>query len=117
MRWLAILILTAAAALSAAAPLLGVTAAQDTGSGPDLAVARLTPNDCSFLMQLGDDPRPRLGAVTCGTLDVPEDWSRPDGRRIQIGYVVLHSTGEHAAPDPVVYLEGGPGGSALGAAP
>lgn len=113
MRSLAILILTAAVALSAAAPLLGVTAAQDTVSGPDLAAARIAPNDCAFLMQLGDDPRPRLGAVTCGTLDVPEDWSRPDGRRIQIGYVVLHSTGEHAAPDPVVYLEGGPGGSAL----
>ena len=80
---------------------------------PDLSAVTLTGNDCSFLIQLDDDPRPRLGDIACGTLDVPENWAERDGRRIQIGYAILKSTSPTPAPDPVVYLEGGPGGSAL----
>ncbi len=44
---------------------------------------------------------------------MPENWSRPDGRLLDITYVTLKSTSLEPAPDPVVYLEGGPGSSAL----
>src|SRR5204863_6771182 len=37
----------------------------------------------------------------------------PEGRRVKIAYAVLESTSQQPAPDPLVYLEGGPGGSAL----
>lgn len=51
--------------------------------------------------------------VYCGELSVPENWDSPGGRQLKIEYLVARSTGETTAPDPVVYLEGGPGPSAL----
>jgi pimeloyl-ACP methyl ester carboxylesterase len=90
-----------------------VLAAVQSDPAPDLADVSLQENDCSFLIQFEDDPRPSLGDMSCGWLDVPENWSEPDGRRLQIGYVVLHSTSPTPEPDPVVYLDGGPGGSPL----
>ncbi len=70
--------------------------------------------DCSQLT-LFDTPvvTPDLGRVECGTLQVPENWSELDGRQISITYVVLKSTSESPKSDPILYLEGGPGGSAL----
>src|SRR6185312_12956667 len=56
---------------------------------------------------------PEMGEVECGTLQVPENWSQPEGRQILITYVVLKSTGATPKSDPILYLEGGPGGSAL----
>src|SRR5690606_8132075 len=89
-----------------------LAAAQEDGL-PDLAAVTLQKNDCSFLIQFEVDPRPLLGEISCGWLDVPENWSEPDGRRLEIGYAVLHSTSADPEPDPVVYLDGGPGGSPL----
>lgn len=74
-------------------------------------------NDCSALVMFGTDQRPALGDIACGTLTVPENWFIPAGRQIAISYVVLRSTNFAPQPDPVVYLEGGPGGSALLRAP
>jgi pimeloyl-ACP methyl ester carboxylesterase len=48
----------------------------------------------------------------CGTLDVPENPAKPDGRRLQIGVAVIPATGK-AQPDPLVPLMGGPGESAI----
>jgi len=47
-------------------------------------------------------------------LTVLEDRSKPDGRRIELAYVVLKSTAARPG-SPVVYLDGGPGGSGIGA--
>ncbi len=79
-------------------------------------------------------PRPRPGGVTlgdrmcpvagptgetegetyyCGLLYVPENYAKPDDGTIQITYAVLKSKSLSPLPDPVVYLEGGPGGSAI----
>ena len=46
----------------------------------DLPAVELRPNDCEFLVWGADDPRPQLGEIACGTLDVPENWSEPEGR-------------------------------------
>lgn len=94
-------------------PLQRTSAAQDAPATPDLSTATLSPNDCAFLIQGNDDPRARLGSIACGTLDVPENWSDPESRRIQIGYLVLKSTAAQPSPDPVVFLAGGPGSSPL----
>lgn len=70
--------------------------------------------DCSQLM-LFDIPivTPDMGQVECGSLQVPENWSRPDGRQISLTYVILKSTNPTPKADPILYLEGGPGGSSL----
>jgi pimeloyl-ACP methyl ester carboxylesterase len=94
-------------------PLQHLTGAQERFATPDLSAVTVITNDCAFLIQGGDDPRERLGDIACGTLDVPENWSSPDGRRIQIGYLVLKSSAMQPIPDPVVFLAGGPGSSPL----
>lgn len=50
-------------------------------------------------------------AAERGTLLVPEDRRRPDGRKIELSYVRLRSTSPTPGA-PIVYLAGGPGGSA-----
>jgi pimeloyl-ACP methyl ester carboxylesterase len=94
-------------------PLTRVATAQEDRSTPDLSAVAVGPNDCEFLLHGADDPRPLLGNIACGTLDVPENWDRPEGRRIRIGYLILKSTAAQPATDPVVFLAGGPGSSPL----
>ncbi len=53
---------------------------------------------------------------TCGTLTVPEDRSRPDGRQIGLAVARLPAASPTPRPDPLVYLTGGPGGPALASA-
>jgi pimeloyl-ACP methyl ester carboxylesterase len=91
----------------------GAAATQDLPATPDLSAVTISPDDCAFLIQGNDDLRERLGDIACGTLDVPENWSHPESRRIQIGYLILKSTAAQPMPDPVVFLAGGPGSSPL----
>jgi len=50
----------------------------------------------------------------CGTLQVPEDSSHPDGRTIRLNIAWLQTRGNgKALPDPVFFLAGGPGQSAV----
>ncbi|GAB4471595.1 MAG: hypothetical protein OHK0037_31000 [Elainellaceae cyanobacterium] len=51
--------------------------------------------------------------ITCGILTVPENYAQPNGRQIDLTYAVLHSRSLSPAPDPVMDLRGGPGGSTL----
>jgi len=50
-----------------------------------------------------------------GRIFVPENRRKPGGRKIEIAFVRLKSTAERPGP-PIVYLEGGPGGSGINAA-
>lgn len=113
MTWLRRSLIGMMLVLSSLVPLVRATAAQDTLAPADLSDVTLQPNGCAFLVQGDDDPRERLGDIACGTLDVPENWSSLEGRRIQIGYLVLKSTAAQPMPDPVVFLAGGPGSSPL----
>ena len=56
------------------------------------------------------------GKARCGTYEVFENRATRQGRRIGLKVVVLPATGTERAPDPFVYLEGGPGVSAIGSA-
>lgn len=47
--------------------------------------------------------------VECGKVSVPENHDKPDGRRIDLAFIVYKSRSEAPAADPVVYLHGGPG--------
>lgn len=75
-------------------------AAQDT------ALPRFEEASCMFTPPQGQNP-------TCGYLIVPEDRSQPDGTTIKIAVAVFESDNPDKPAAPLVYLEGGPGGSAL----
>ncbi|MDF1597109.1 MAG: alpha/beta hydrolase [Acidimicrobiia bacterium] len=77
-----------------------------TGSG-----ARFIEGRCEFDEPAGYE-------VECGWLLAPEDRSNPDnGKTVQLHVAIFHTRAEGAPDDPVVYLEGGPGGDALEAIP
>lgn len=64
------------------------------------------PADCLFDLPAGQNP-------DCGYVEVPADHTDPDGPTIRLHVAVFHSRSDPALADPVVYLEGGPGGHAL----
>jgi pimeloyl-ACP methyl ester carboxylesterase len=51
--------------------------------------------------------------VDCGYLTVPEQYEKPDGPTIDLGVVILRSQDPNKQPDPLVMLQGGPGGSTI----
>jgi pimeloyl-ACP methyl ester carboxylesterase len=53
--------------------------------------------------------------VECGYLVVPESRARLQGRSLRLAVARLKSRAEVPAPDPVIFLHGGPGGNALSA--
>lgn len=80
---------------------LGVYAQRAPGYAPEFEEA-----DCPFEVYEGED-------ISCGYLYVPEDRTQPDGAQVELAVAIIGSTSRNPQPDPVVYLEGGPGGSAL----
>ncbi len=56
---------------------------------------------------------PAEQTAECGFLVVPETRGRAGSRTIRLAVMILKSRAANPAPDPVVYLEGGPGYSAL----
>ncbi len=62
------------------------------------------PTDCSY-EDLDAD-------VECGYVSVPADYDDPDSDYWQLAVTILRAPGGAEYPDPVVYLSGGPGGSA-----
>ncbi len=51
--------------------------------------------------------------VTCGFVNVPENRAVGSSNMIRLAVAVFHSTNNSPAPDPVVFLQGGPGGEAV----
>ena len=47
--------------------------------------------------------------ISCGRLDVPENWGRPGGRQISLNIMVLPKLGSGPEQAPMVWLDGGPG--------
>ncbi len=60
-----------------------------------------------------DVPEELQQRVRCGYLSVPENRRKTGGRTLRLAVAVIRSSHPHPAPDPVVYLEGGPGGGTL----
>ncbi len=77
---------------------------------PETASA-FTEADCEFDVPPGRD-------VTCGWLTVPEDrLDSAADKTIRLHVAIFASDSDNPAPDPIVYLEGGPGGDALETVP
>lgn len=62
--------------------------------------------DCPFDVPANED-------VTCGVLIVPENRQTNNGATVELMVAILHAYTDSPQPDPIIYLEGGPGGSAL----
>ncbi len=56
-------------------------------------------------------------SARCGAFEVPEDHEQPEGRLLEIAYAVVPARSGSPAPDPVFFLAGGPGQSAIDTAP
>ena len=69
---------------------------------------RMLQSDCSFLGDVSDTTR-----LVCGSIRVPENHDKPDGRQISIAYVILKSEDSDTEQYPMIYFTGGPGGQAL----
>ena len=67
--------------------------------------ARFVPADCEVPPPPGQDP----DRVRCGFLIVPEHRPPRDGRTLQIATMVVPATGTDRQPDPIVFIDGGPG--------
>lgn len=85
---------------------LFVTSASAAASPAQLDTPRFEPTPCPVNTPAG---------VECGYLIVPEDRSSPaaSGRTLSLAVAILKSRSQNPAPDPVVYLRGGPGESPL----
>lgn len=53
----------------------------------------------------------------CGTYEVFENRAAASGRKIPLRVAVIPASGTPVEPDPVLYFEGGPGGSAVESGP
>ncbi len=51
--------------------------------------------------------------VLCGTVNVPENQETDTGPEISLDVYVLPAEGDDPAPDPIVYLQGGPGSQSI----
>ncbi len=90
------------AAAAAAEPAPGTPG----GKPPRLVRQRLTPCHVPDLAE----------EVLCGTLPVWENRGTKSGRKISLNIVVLPAKSPDPVPDPFVFLDGGPGEPATGAA-
>lgn len=68
-------------------------------------VPRFEPGECPFAGSewLADE------RIDCGYLIVPENRQKDDGRTLRLAVAILRSTSPHPEPDPVLFLQGGPG--------
>ncbi len=73
---------------------------------PTLAAARYEAAECEFQVPDGRQ-------VDCGYLFVPEDRSQAGTSMIRLHVATVRTKNPHPAPDPVVYLDGGPGAHTL----
>jgi pimeloyl-ACP methyl ester carboxylesterase len=81
--------------------------AQDDYDSPPFASIGFHPSACPF--EVFDDE-----TITCGYLTVPQNRAEPeDSITIDLAVAIIHAGGTRPRQDPILYLEGGPGGSAL----
>jgi pimeloyl-ACP methyl ester carboxylesterase len=69
-----------------------------------------TSTDCPFT-------NPGGYQIDCGYLSVPEDHAAPEGKQIRLAMAIARSPNPNKAPDPILYLHGGPGGEIVSLVP
>jgi pimeloyl-ACP methyl ester carboxylesterase len=64
------------------------------------------PADCAIEVPADAD-------LECGVLVAPENYALPEGRQVRMPYIILHSPSPDSGQTPVLFTEGGPGGTSL----
>jgi len=82
------------------------TAPATAQPGPNGYTPKYEKADCPF-------DKPQNFTVECGYLVVPENRAKPTGPTVRLAVGRFKATATKALPDPILYLEGGPGGSPL----
>ncbi len=96
------------------APVYGIPSPTSVPIMTAVAMVKPTPNytpvfeaaPCNFRS-------PGQAQITCGFVSLPEDRSGDLTDTIRIAVAVFHSTSNAPKPEPVLYLQGGPGGEAI----
>lgn len=83
--------------------------AQDNPAATPIPTSTFDRAACPFVL-----PAPEQEGVSyeCGYVSVPMSYERNAGT-VELAVTILHATGDFAERDPVLWLEGGPGASAL----
>ena len=89
----------------ALAIIIALGASKETFSQADQLRPTFTETACD-LPALSSNVLPRL---RCGTVAVPRDHENPSAGHFNLAVVVIRSTQQPSLPDPVVYINGGPG--------
>lgn len=79
-------------------------ASSDTS--PDEPPPEFVPTACAFEIEVSVE-------VDCGIVEVRESRSVDDGAIVELAVAILRTPADDPAPDPVVFLQGGPGGVSL----
>lgn len=88
-----------AGSLLAAIPLAAARA--DNGPSPTFTAGRCDPRSV---------PKDLAPRVRCGAVVVPRDYANPDRGTFRLAVTVIASAVQPAAPEPDLYISGGPGG-------
>jgi pimeloyl-ACP methyl ester carboxylesterase len=102
-RWFPATIRAVLIAISSAVSLAGMDPTAAVAAQVERAWKQV---DCPF------DVSRALLPVTCGRLEVPENYETP-GRSIEIAFMIVEPRRNVAAETPVLYLSGGPGAPSL----
>lgn len=79
----------------------------------DVAAAEPSSTTAQFEATSCPPEMPGNLTVECGTLTLPENRTKANSPTIDLAVAVLKASGSDVQPDPIIYLAGGPGGSAL----
>jgi pimeloyl-ACP methyl ester carboxylesterase len=85
--------------------LIGLALLENAGGQTQPPQPRFDEAVCD-LPAVSPEIRPRL---RCGTVSVPRDYDNPDSGRFKLAVVVIKSEQQPSWPEPVVYINGGPG--------
>jgi pimeloyl-ACP methyl ester carboxylesterase len=107
---------TSIASLDATATPAGVPPATLAPSPQPAATTSLPParfagSSCDFALPEG---RVEGRNLRCGFVTLPADRSAPGGPTVELAVAVFEALGDSPRPDPIVFLDGGPGGETLG---
>jgi pimeloyl-ACP methyl ester carboxylesterase len=94
--------------ITAAAPSTTAPGGVTTTMKPPPYPVKVAPISCPF-----DRTSANKLKVDCANVVLPARRDKPDGAKVYLAVARIHSTSPTPLPDPVVYLDGGPGGSAI----
>jgi len=89
-------------------PLVAIASCATTSSGV-ISGSTANPGFEQHICTIPNVDAELASRMRCGTVRVPRNYARPDGPHFALSAVVIESEQKPEWPDPVVYINGGPG--------